>query len=422
MKMRIHSLTVDEPSAASIDPARVTFIIATHNRRNVLLGTLKRLTATWDLREPAGPGAIRAEIIVIDNACTDGTADAVAKQYPSVRILRQSSNRGACAKNAGVPLATGQYIVFLDDDSNPAAGSTRRMVEYFQSDQNLGALVFDVVLRDGSRECSAYPTVFIGCGVGFRREALTQVGGLPDDFFYQAEEYDLSLRLLDAGWEIRRSSDLQVQHLKTKTGRFPARTTRLDARNNFTLITRYFPRQWILPFAVAWMRRYRWIAQTKSWRHRLAFWVGLVEGIARSLRPGHRRPVSSAAFERFAMIRQIENRMKRIADEGHRSVLFIDVGKNILPYALAARACGLHVVAIADKTLARSRRRFYGIPIVEDSAAVRMVFDVAVISNVSPVHVAQRLAEMRGILKQPVFDLLEAREPRQPRETIALVA
>jgi GT2 family glycosyltransferase len=419
MTMRIHSFTVAEAAAK---PATVTFIIATHNRRKVLVNTLKKLLATPELCESSIAGTISAEIILIDNASSDGTVDAVAQQFPTVRIVRQPTNRGACAKNAGVPLASGQFIVFLDDDSHPTPGSVRRMVQYFLCDQNLGALVFDVVLRDGSRECSAYPTVFIGCGVGFRREALAQVGGLPDDFFYQAEEYDLSLRLLDAGWDIQRRADLQVQHQKTKTGRFPARTTRLDARNNFTLITRYFPRQWIVPFAIAWMRRYRWIAQTKSWRHRLAFWLGLAEGIGRSLRPGHRRPVSGAAFERFTMIRQIELRMKQIADEGHRTLLFVDVGKNILPYALAAKSCGLRVTAIADKSLAHRRRRFRGIPIVDDSAAARLTFDVAVIANVSPVHVAQRLTEMRGILKQPVIDLLESRESQERPEPIALVA
>jgi GT2 family glycosyltransferase len=408
MNMHIHSYTV-------ADRALVTFVIATHNRRKVLLRTLKSLQATPELCEASGP-AIRAEIILIDNASTDGTAEAVAKQFPAVRIVRQPTNRGACAKNAGVPLATGQFIVFLDDDSCPTPGSTRRMVEYFLCCKNLGALVFDVVLMDGSRECSAYPTVFIGCGVGFRHEALAQVGGLPDDFFYQAEEYDLSLRLLDAGWEIQRCNDVQVLHLKTKTGRFPARTTRLDARNNFTLITRYFPRQWVVPFAIAWMRRYRWIAQTKSWRHRLAFWLGLAEGIGRSLRPGHRRPVSAAAFERFAMIRRIERRMRQLSADGIRTVLFVDVGKNILPYALAAEASGLRVAGITDKALAKRRRRFRGIRIVDDAAAAELEFDMAVIANVSPVHVAQRLAEMRGLLRQPVVDLLE------PPKSIALVA
>jgi GT2 family glycosyltransferase len=404
------------PSSSAGQPPVVTFIIATHNRRAVLLNTLQRLTATPELRASDGPAAIGSEIIVVDNASTDGTSDAVANQFPNVRVLRQKVNRGACAKNAGVPLAAGQFVVFLDDDSYPMAGSIQRMVHYFSRDKNLGAMVCDVILMDGSRECSAYPTAFIGCGVGFRREALAQVGGLPEDFFYQAEEYDLSLRLLDAGWDIHRYNDVQVLHQKTKTGRFPARTTRLDARNNFTLIVRYFPRAWVLPFAFAWMRRYRWIAQTKSWRHEWAFWRGLAEGIGRSLRPGQRRPVSPAAFERFAMIRQIEHRMKQLADEGCRNILFIDVGKNILPYCLAAKACGQRVVAIADKNLASPGRRFHGIPIVDDATAARLTFDAAVISNVSPVHVAQRLTEMRRLLRQPVIDLLE------PPAPIAMVA
>jgi GT2 family glycosyltransferase len=403
-------------SLAATDPPLVTFVIATHNRRAVLLETLQRLIATPDFSQAFGSAGIRAEIILVDNASTDGTADAVAQRFPEVKIIRQPGNRGACAKNAGIPGAAGQFIVFLDDDSYPTPHSTRRMLQYFLADPKLGAIVFDVVLKDGSRECSAYPTVFVGCGVGFRRQAIAEVGGLPDDFFYQAEEYDLSLRLLDAGWDIQRHNDLQVLHLKTKTGRCPARTTRLDARNNFTLITRYFPRRWILPFAISWMRRYRWIAQTKSWRHRPAFWLGLAQGILRSLRPGHRRPVSEAAFERFAMIELIHRGMRQLADEGKRTVLFVDVGKNIFPYWLAARACGMRVVAIADNNLAAKGRQFHGIPIIEDAVAARLQFDVAMIANVSPVHVAQRLAEMRGSLVQPVVDLLE------PREPIAMVA
>ncbi len=403
-------------SFADDDAPLVTFVIATHNRRAVLLQTLQRLLSTSDISQTSESTAIRSEIILVDNASTDGTADAVAARFPAVRILRQARNRGASAKNAGIPIACGQFIVFLDDDSYPKPNSTRRMVQYFRAHADLGAVVFDVVLKDGSHECSAFPTVFIGCGAGFRREALDQVGGLPDDFFYQAEEYDLSLRLLEAGWDIQRHDDLQVLHLKTKTGRCPARTTRLDVRNNFTLITRYFPRRWILPFAITWMRRYRWIAQTKSWRHRPAFWLGLAQGIGRSLRPGHRRPVSEAAFERFAMIRMIHERMKQLTGDGCRSVLFIDVGKNILPFWLAARACDLRVAAIADNTLAKKRRRFHGIPIVDDASAARLQFDVAIIANVSPVHVAQRLAEMRGLLVQPVVDLLE------PPKPIAMVA
>jgi GT2 family glycosyltransferase len=399
------SLQIDPSTPPA--PPQVSFIIATHNRRAVLLRTLQSLLAVPELKSSTGAPAIPAEIIVIDNACTDGTAKAVAEKFPAVRVLQQPRNFGACAKNAGVEIATGQYVIFLDDDSYPTPGSTGRMIQYFLANQNLGAVVFDVLLKDGTRECSAYPTVFIGCGVGFRREALAQVGGLPSDFFYQAEEYDLSFRLLNARWDIQRRDDVQVLHLKTKTSRHPARTTRLDARNNFTLITRYFPTRWLLPFAVTWMRRYRWIALTKGWRHHVAFWLGLAQGVQRSLRPGHRRPVTTGVFERFAMIDLIESRMAELATAGCRSVLFVDVGKNILPFYLAARATGVKVVAIADKNLAKPGRRFRGIPVIDDASAAQLQFDMAIVSNVSPVHVAQRLTELRALITRPVIDLLE---------------
>src|SRR5262249_21335860 len=157
-------------------------------------------------------------------------------------------------------------IVFLDDDSYPLPSSIERMVEHFDEDPQLGAAVFTVTLPDGSRECSAYPDVFIGCGTGFRKEAINEVGALPDDFFMQAEEYDLSLRLLQGGWAIRSLDDLKVEHLKTPNARRSWRTMRLDVRNNYIVAMRYMPREWVREFTFDWLRRYDEIARSKKQR------------------------------------------------------------------------------------------------------------------------------------------------------------
>ncbi len=291
---------------SSVEPL-VTFLISSHNRREVLLRTLD------ELRQIDHRCGLVTETIVVDNASADGTADAVARAYPEVNLIRQTRNRGACAKNAGLAVSTGEFVVFLDDDSCPTVGGVRRMIEHFLQDDDLGAAIFDVVLPDGSHESSAYPSVVIGCGTAFRLRALREVGGLPTDFFMQAEEYDLSLRLLDAGWNIQRFDDLKMHHLKTSTARVPTRTTRLDMRNNLMVATRYFPRHFVLPFALDWARRYWWIAASKGHKHQLAALRGAGEGIVRSLLPGHRRPIGLAAFETFAMMSAIRRKMELAA-------------------------------------------------------------------------------------------------------------
>jgi len=378
----------------------VTFLIAAYNRRDVLLGTLAALRR-------CGLPAQTFETIVVDNASTDGTANAVSVAFPEVRILAERVNRGACAKNAGLAIARGKYVVFLDDDSYPLPGSVARMIRHVEADPSLGAAVFDVTLPDGSRECSAYPNVFIGCGTGFRRRALTQVGGLPEDFFMQAEEYDLSLRLLAAGWNVRRFDDLQVNHLKTPTARKSARTTRLDVRNNLTLIARYFPDRWVMPFALDWTRRYAMLAAARG--HRLAHWQGVTEGFTRAVRGVERHPLTAEAFEKFARIDAIEQHMRDARDGmGLKAIVFADLGKNLLAYWRAAKACGLQVVAIADDNLGGRGWRYRGVPIVKNEEARRAPFDAVLISNMSPVHAALRREWWRrNAQRGPVIDFFE---------------
>jgi len=377
----------------------VSFIISTYNRQAALLRTLS------ELHGPASP-ACPVEILVVDNASTDSTVLSVRRHFPRVTILPQPANLGPVAKNAALPQARGQYVVFLDDDSFPAPGAIDRMASHFAADDRLGAAVFTVTLPDGSRECSAYPDVFIGCGVGLRRTALDQVGGLPEEFFMQAEEYDLSLRLLDAGWTVRTFDDLHVTHLKTPAARFPGRVMRLDVRNNLRLIGRYFPDRWILPFARDWIIRYRMIASANDCLP--AFYRGLAQGLA-GMTTDSRRPVSPRTFERFARMEQIETALRRAVEERQiRQVLFIDVGKNIFPYWSAARAAKINVAAIADARLGGRGFKYRGIPIIPDADAASLSFDAAVISNLSPVHAASRRSLWQSRQSRPVLDLLKA--------------
>lgn len=382
----------------SIARPRVSFILPTYNRRDVLLRTLEQVYR-------CGLPQSEFEILVVDNASSDGTACAVRERFPAVRLLGLTSNRGPCAKNAGLAIAMGEFVVFLDDDSFPEPGSVRRMISHFDRDPLLGAAVFMVTLPDGSRECSAYPNVCIGCGTGLRRQAACDVGGLPDDFFMAAEEYDLSIRLLEAGWRVEPFNDLHVRHLKTPGSRFPGRIARLDARNNTLLAMRYFPEPYRLHYALEWLERYRMLSTAAGLG--TAFWAGAIEGIFRGLTCEH-RPIRLAAFERFARVEQTAARLaEATARLGLKRVLFADLGKNILAFRLAARRCGLEVLGIADARLGSRGLRFRGLPILSDEQAASLPFDAVIISNLSAAHAPARALAWRKIQSRPVLDLFE---------------
>lgn len=376
----------------------VSFVISTRNRKKILFETLCRVRGCGLSRESF-------EIFIIDNASTDGTADAVRQYCPDVKLLALDSNRGSCAKSLAISATRGRYVIFLDDDSYPSRGSVARMIEHFRKDSSLGAAGFNVMLPDRTRECSAYPDVLIGCGAGFRRTALVEVGALPDDFFMQAEEYDLTLRLMNANWKVQTFDDLHVIHLKTPVARAKWRTMRLDVRNNVLVALRNLPSDDAGPIARDWLRRYWRMASVN--RQRSAFVVGLAQGLASGMSVERSHTVDQSVLERFTRSGVIERRMRTAANQLMlQRVLFVDYGKNMLPYWRAAKACGLEVVAIADNRLAGSGS-YRSVKIVSDRDAQRMMFDAVIISNSSPVHAANRATAWRNATDRPVIDLLD---------------
>jgi hypothetical protein len=154
------------------------------------------------------------------------------------------------------------------------------------------------------------------------------------------------------------------------------------------------------------MRRYYVIASAKG--HTKAYLKGLVQGVVRTIRANGRHPIGNETFESFTKLSQIEQRLREVQQErGFERVVFVDLGKNMLPYWLAAKKLGIEIVAIADPRLAETNKRYRGIDIVGDGAALAMQFDAAIVSNLSPVHSANRRDAWRRMTDRPVIDLFE---------------
>ncbi|MCL2648407.1 MAG: glycosyltransferase [Phycisphaerales bacterium] len=403
----------------------VSFVIATHNRGPTLIDCLHRILSN-------GLPRSQFEILVVDNASIDGTPDLVAQNIPEATLICLPQNRGPVAKNIAIRQSRGEFIVLLDDDAFPHPGAVPQMIRHFRDDNQLTAAVFDVTLPDGTKESSAYPDIFIGAGTGIRKSVLNQIGGgglFPADFFMQAEEYDLSFRILAAGGSIQRFWDLPLTHLKSPGARISQRTTRLDVRNNLYLLAKYIPEPLCHQLAADWLARYFMMALQRDSQqsshpflgtHKQCFMKGAAQGLAEwsARRAGGKHLLPADIIERIFKFDKIKSRMARVVDRiggggkgGGRRVIFADFGKNMLAYYLAAKELDLDILAIADDHLAAPSRDYRGIPILSCSHTPWSDADLVIISNLSPVHAPRRAAALKRTYPIPVIALFSRQDP-----------
>ena len=198
------------------------------------------------------------EVIVVDNASTDGTAEMVEDEFPSVRLIRMFKNIGIEAYNIGFENSKGKYIVIIDDDSFPAKNAIQRMVQVFEEDEQLGVVAFDVrnyynydeiknelEHTDETAEvkavASGYLMSFNGAGVGIRRDLFKQIGYYPEEFFLYNNEMDCAFKIWDAGYRIEFYSNIVSYHKYSPTNRASWRAPFYYTRNSFWLAWKHYP-------------------------------------------------------------------------------------------------------------------------------------------------------------------------------------
>jgi len=382
---------------------KLSYVMVTHDRRERLLATLRLLR---DRPTVAGGH----ETLLVDNASTDGSADAVADEHPEVHLIRNTTNAGVAARNAAIRRATGQYIALIDDDSYPVGDAMARAIGYLDATPTCGAVVGNVVLPDGRREASALPGVMIGCATVLRRSVLQRVGLFPENFVRQAEEYDLSFRIWNAGWSIDRFEDIVFRHDKAGPTRRNALVHRMDLRNNLIVARRYLPRALRREYARDWTMRYIAMARRDGFAGaaRRGWWEA-------TARPMRRRTVSPATVEvLLEPERQVLTINRWARDHGIRRVGIIDFAKNL--YA-TWRACGeneLDIAGVYDGNPALAEMSYRGLPILPLNALAAANIDGVVLANVNPAQIDDRLAAVGRHFAGPALRLWQPRRLAGP--------
>ena len=235
----------------------VSLILITYNRYDEINRTLATLRCQ--------DGDF--ELVVVDNGST-AEGKIYLEGWRNVRFKRLNANGGPTGgRNAGIRLATGDLLVFLDDDASFAdSKALSRIRERFRQDPALGILNADSRLfPSGETDYAAIPrrdkavlhedyeaSYFCAVAFAIRREIVEEVGAFFEPFFYGCEELDLSWRVLRRGYRIVRASDLVVHHRVSPEARPSDRWIYSNARNRVWLSLRNLPWPCVVSYACFW--------------------------------------------------------------------------------------------------------------------------------------------------------------------------
>ncbi len=195
------------------------------------------------------------EIVMLDNASTDGSVEMLEAEFPSVRLIRLSENVGSSAGRClALEKASGKYVLQIDNDATLSPpDAMRRMVKRFEAEDDLGVIFAKVVdpptgrvyrpgYGDAHVEDEFYTWRFHGCIAMIRREAITKAGYyLPAEFFRAGEENDLATRVQDCDYNILYMPSIVAYHKLSPKARDKSEIIFLTVRNNIRVAWKFFP-------------------------------------------------------------------------------------------------------------------------------------------------------------------------------------
>lgn len=225
----------------------VSIVIVNWNTKKVLADCLNSI-----FKETKG---LNFEVIVVDNASRDGSADMIKQDFPQVHLVSNSKNRGfAAANNQAMAVAGGRYILLLNSDTIVLGNCIAETISFADDNPTAAVVGCRVLNHDRTLQptCFMFPSllnmllsgsylyklfprsrfwgreqmtwwdrhdirevdVVTGCFMLVRRDAINQVGLMDERFFMYCEETDWCYRFKKADWKVLFTPDAEIIHLR----------------------------------------------------------------------------------------------------------------------------------------------------------------------------------------------------------------
>ncbi len=220
------------------DPTiELSVVIVSYNTSDLLNNCLSSIEAWLEANSHTG------ELIVVDNASTDGTASMIRRRFPDVKLIENRRNAGfATANNQGMRAARGRYIVLLNPDTTVLGDAFGQLADYLDANPEVGLVGPRLLYPDGTVQSSRrrFPTRLtgylestliqeywadnrvvrryyledrpndrtqqvdwlVGACLMVRREAIESAGLLDERYFMYSEEVEWCFRMKQRGWGV----------------------------------------------------------------------------------------------------------------------------------------------------------------------------------------------------------------------------
>lgn len=289
-------------------PRTISVLCVTRNRKALLRRCLQSCT---EQRDPP------VEIVVVDNASDDQSAEMLAAEFPSVRCIRMHRNIGFFpALNIAIANSRGTYVMTVDDDSyfldEHALGN---MVAAFEGDQSVGVVTCNIEgpaeapLASSDRYVHTFKTGF----AMIRREVFEDwVGYYPDLFFRSAGESYVSSALWDSGRSVRLLSEVRMYHDMAMQGRSTWHWGYHGLRSQILLVFMRSPWWLIAPALMAkCLNGFYHFARRRRLKEWAAAWLFVWASVPAALK--YRRPIR---WKTQQLLWRLRSPMRTITDVG----------------------------------------------------------------------------------------------------------
>lgn len=264
----------------------LSIIIISFNTRQLILDCLRSIYDT--------AADLNLEVIVVDNASTDDSPQAIKKSFPQVKLIQNQTNLGFTkANNQGIKTSRRECVMLLNSDTIVKPGALHTLVSYLDSHPQVGIVGPQLINPDDSIQPSggylprlsniiawmlfiddlpfikpwfwSYQLRYLpkfhhtrlfgwlqGAALVLRRSTLDQIGSLDESIFMYAEDVELCFRAQKAGWLIYLVAEAQVIHLGFRSG--SPETAILGEYQGLKYIFQKHKPTWELPILRFWLK------------------------------------------------------------------------------------------------------------------------------------------------------------------------